>query len=190
MLILTTDQVTTRQAIRRHNSQVERILAIMYRRWLFIQGESYSSEEKAFALKQTREKLDAGEMCVLVVDNNKNYIIFYEDKNAELVEEKAPTSESLEDLEKLVELIRNESGLIKNNRYKLRMYPNSIFGDEMVTWLSERFQCSREEAVKAGQSLIEKGWLHHTWDEHHFKDERLLYRFYQDEKLSIPFFTG
>lgn len=186
MFILTADQVTPCQAIRRNNAQVERLLAILYRQWLFTKGESYPSEEKEFAIQSTREKLDAGQMCILVVDRQNNYVVCYEDKEIELLEEK--TTDSVEDLETIIEVIRKAPNLIKNNRHKLRVYPRSLLGNEMVTYLSNHLNCSREEAVKVGQSLIDQGWLHHTWDDHSFKDEPLLYRFYQDERFTIPFF--
>ncbi len=187
MFILTADQVTPCQAIRRHNSQVERILAILYRQWLFIKGESYSSEEKDLAIQSTREKLDAGQMCILVVDRNNNYVVCYEDKEIEILKEKS--ADSIEDLQEIVEAIHKAPNLIKNNRHQLRVYPQSLLGDEMVTYLSNHLKCSRKKAVKIGQALIDQGWLHHTWDQHDFKDEPLLYRFYQDERFSLPFIT-
>mgnify|MGYP000140700427 CR=1 FL=1 len=185
MFILTADQVTPRQAIRRKNAQVERLLVILYRQWLFIKGESYPSEEKEIAIQLTRKKLDAGQMCILVVDSQNNYVVCYEDKEIELLEEKS--ADSVKDLQAVVEAIRTAPNLIKNNRHKLRAYPRSLLGNEMVTYLSNHLNCSREEAVKVGQSLIDQGWLHHTWDKHDFKDEPFLYRFYQDERFPIPF---
>jgi hypothetical protein len=187
MFILTADQVTPYQAIHRQGSHLERLLAIVYQNWRFIKGESYSSQELDLAIKQTRTRLDSGEMCILVRDIDDNYIICYENQEIELVEEE--TSQSGENLEKIVEEIRNTPGLIKNNRYKLRIYPQSFLGKELVDFLCNYLNCSREEAVKVGQSLLEQGWLHHTWDDHNFKDEPLLYRFYQDEKASLPFIT-
>lgn len=181
MFILTADQVTPYQAI--HNQ--ERLLVVVYQNWQFIKGESYPHQERDWAIKQTQNKLEADEMCILVRDIHDNYIIFYENQEEiELLEQE--TSQSGQDLEKLVEAIHNTPGLIKNNRYKLRLYPQSFFGNELVDFLCDYLHCSREEAVKVGQSLLEQGWLHHTWDDHDFKDEPLLYRFYQDEKATIP----
>jgi len=189
MFILTADQVTPCQAIRRHTSQAERLLAILYRQWLFIKGESFPSEDKELAIKQAREKLDSGQMCIVVVDEDNNYLICYEDQEIEPLDEKTTASHSVEDLEKLVEMIRKAPDLIKNNRHKLRTYPRSLVGTELVDWLCASFNYSREEAVKVGQSLIDQGWLHHTWDRYDFKDEPLFYRFYQDEQIPIPFLT-
>lgn len=190
MFILTADQVTPQQAIRRHNSQVERLLAIIYRHWLFIKGESFPFEQKEFAIKHTREKLDAGQMCIIVIDAQKNYVVCYEDQELELLEHQTTGSDRrVGNLEKIIEAIRNDPNLIKNNRHKLRIYPRSILGDEMVTWLCNHLGCSRQEAVQIGQQMMDQGWLHHTWDDHDFEDEPLLYRFYQDERFSLPFIT-
>ncbi len=191
MFILTADQINPQQALRRHHSQVEKLVAIAYQQWLFIQGESYSAEEREVAIKQTREKLDSGQMCILVIDQRKQkYVVCYQDPQLEALEEKASAVTINENSAALVDAIRQASGLIKNNRHKLRVYPKSIIGSELVNWLCDYLKCSRKDAVKVGQSLIEQGWLHHTGDKHEFKDEGLLYRFYQDERLSLPFVTG
>jgi len=191
MFILTADQVSTQQALRRHNSQVETLVAIAYRQWLFTKGESYSAAERKMAIQQTREKLDAGKLCILVMDElNQQYTVYYQDSELEPLPEKEVTQGKNEDLAALVQAIRETSGLIKNNRHKLRVYPKSIIGTELVDWLCDYLNCSRKNAVKVGQSLIDQGWLHHTWDKHGFKDEELLYRFYQDDRLSLPFVTG
>lgn len=191
MFILTADQVRPQPAIRRQNSKIDKMVAIAYREWLFTQGESYPVEEQTVAIQQTREKLDAGQICILVFDqSHQKYVICYQDSGLEPLEEKAAATATQDDLASLVEAIRQTSGLIKNNRHKLRVYPNSLIGSELVDWLCDYLNCSRKEAVAVGQSLIDAGWLHHTWDKHNFADSALLYRFYQDERLSLPFVTG
>ncbi|AFZ43935.1 pleckstrin/ G-protein interacting- domain protein [Halothece sp. PCC 7418] len=191
MFILTVDQVAPQTAIRRQNSESKKLVAISYRQWLFIQGESYPVEEREVAIKQAREKIDSGQMCLVVFDDsNQQYVVCYLDPTLEPVEQNPPTLETNEELAALVEAIRQAPDLIKNNRHKLRVYPKSIVGSELVDWLCNYLNCSREEAVKVGQSLVDAGWLHHTWDKHNFADEALLYRFYQDERLSLPFVTG
>lgn len=187
MFILNADQVIPCQAIRRRDSQVKSLVAIRYRYWLFVKGESYPVQEKKLAIKQAREKMDAGQECIIVIDPQENYVLCYHDQDLQPLKENSNTGG--QDLEKIVEVLRNTPGLIKNNRHKLRVYPRSLLGNEMVTRLCEYLNCSRAEAVKIGQALIDQGWLHHTWDDHAFKDEPLLYRFLKDEKFSIPFVT-
>jgi hypothetical protein len=46
-------------------------------------------------------------------------------------------------------------------------------------------QISRTEAVKIGQQLIERKIIHDVLEESSFKDEPILYRFYDDEGKSI-----
>lgn len=191
MLILTADQVKSQPAFRRQNSKVEKLMAIAYREWLFIQGESYPAEEKTIAIQQTREKLDAGQMCILVRDeHHQKYVVCYQDQDLEPLSNQPLVTGNQQELASLVKAIREAPGLIKNNRHQLRVYPQSIVGTELVDWLCDYLHCSRQEAVEVGQSLIEQGWLHHAWDKHDFKDQGLFYRFYEDERLSIPFVTG
>jgi translation initiation factor IF-3 len=111
MLILTAEQITPYQAIRRHNSYLERLLAIAYHDWLFIPRESYTSQEQDFAIQRTQNLLEAGNECILVKDINENYVICYEDREVELIEEKSPASESAANLEGNVEAIGNQSQL-------------------------------------------------------------------------------
>ena len=54
-------------------------------------------------------------------------------------------------------------------------------GSEAVTWLAKTQNATREEAIRMGQALVEKGVFYHETDEHPFKDEYLFYRFYEDE---------
>jgi hypothetical protein len=42
--------------------------------------------------------------------------------------------------------------------------------------------CSREEAIDLGQLLVERGIIHHVEDQYPFRDDRLFYRFYTDER--------
>ncbi|QDZ39965.1 hypothetical protein FRE64_08435 [Euhalothece natronophila Z-M001] len=181
MFIITTDQVTYNQGIRRYPSQIEYVSIFVYQKQLFVKGDSYSYQERHTAIAQAQRNLISGIISLIVIDDHDNYLICYQDQNLELLPEK-----SLPNLETIVNAIRNHSGLIKNNQYKLRTYPRSIIGTELVDWLCDHFHCSREQAVEIGQSLINHRWLHHTWDDHNFKDEPLLYRFYQDESITLP----
>jgi len=79
-----------------------------------------------------------------------------------------------------------ESNLIKNQTYRLKSQKNVIIGNELVSWLVEKKKVTnKQEAVELGQKLIKYKHLHHISDEHNFKDEYLLYRFYINEKKMI-----
>ena len=94
------------------------------------------------------------------------------------------TSDDLSDLELqiLVSQMRGTNGVsIRDRRFGLHVYPHCFVGTEAVNWLMQTQLASREEAVRLGQTLMEKGLLHHVTDEHFFKDDYLFYRFYADE---------
>ena len=85
-------------------------------------------------------------------------------------------------LEGLVKQMRSSGGLdIQKRRFRLGVYPSCFVGSEAVTWLAKTQNATREEAIRMGQALVEKGIFHHVTDEHPFKDEYLFYRFYEDE---------
>ncbi|MEM9979003.1 MAG: transporter, partial [Cyanobacteria bacterium P01_D01_bin.2] len=85
-------------------------------------------------------------------------------------------------LERLVKQMRSSGGLdIQKRRFRLGVYPSCFVGSEAVTWLAKTQNATREEAIRMGQALVEKGIFHHVTDEHPFKDEYLFYRFYEDE---------
>ena len=74
MFIITTDQLRLCEAIRRSHSQAEHLFVYAYQEWLFVKGEVYSYQEKHSAIAHTQSKLESGIMCILVVDEQDNYI--------------------------------------------------------------------------------------------------------------------
>lgn len=86
------------------------------------------------------------------------------------------------DLDGLVERMRAPGGLdIRDRRHLFTTYPKCFVGSEAVEWMMRCVLVSREEAVRLGRTLLQRGVIHHVLDEHGFKDERLFYRFYADE---------
>ncbi|XP_071952437.1 DEP domain-containing mTOR-interacting protein-like [Antedon mediterranea] len=58
-------------------------------------------------------------------------------------------------------------------------YEKCFYGSEMVDYLVKKGQVgSRQEAVMLGKDLLESEIIHHVRDEHHFKDEHLVYQFH------------
>jgi potassium efflux system protein len=89
------------------------------------------------------------------------------------------------ELQELVSQMRGTAGLdIRDRRFGLQVYANCFVGSEAVQWLIQQQLASREEAIKLGQVLVERGIIHHVTDEHTFKDEYLFYRFFEDETSS------
>jgi hypothetical protein len=86
-------------------------------------------------------------------------------------------------LESAIAAMRGGDGVeIKDRRYRLNIYPACFVGSEAVNWLMQTQNCTREEAIDLGQTLIERGIIHHVTDDHPFQDAYLFYRFYEDER--------
>ena len=65
---------------------------------------------------------------------------------------------------------------------KKTTYPKCFVGEEAVSVLvSEGIAADREDAVQFGNMLLNAGVFHHVLKEHGFKDEKLFYRFKEDE---------
>jgi len=87
------------------------------------------------------------------------------------------------DIDSLVARMRGPDGLaIEDRRHLLSVYPKCFLGSEAVQWLMRAGDLSREAAIRLGQSLVERGVIHHVLDEHPFRDGHFYYRFYADEK--------
>lgn len=86
------------------------------------------------------------------------------------------------EIDALVDQMRGPDGIeIKDRRYRLRTFSNCFVGNEAINWLMQYQKATREEAIRIGQILVEKGIFHHVTDEHTFEDGYLFYRFYEDE---------
>jgi potassium-dependent mechanosensitive channel len=89
----------------------------------------------------------------------------------------------VEDIESLAAAMRESGELeIKDRHHRMNIYPACFIGSEAVEWLMKAKDCSREEAIDLGQLMIERGIIHHVEDQHPFRDDRLFYRYYTDER--------
>ncbi|MEM7064310.1 MAG: hypothetical protein AAF572_14235 [Cyanobacteria bacterium P01_B01_bin.77] len=87
-----------------------------------------------------------------------------------------------EDLAQLVAQMRGTGGVvIKDRRYKLKIYPKCFVGSEAVQWLMLNFNLTLDDAIRIGQRMLERKIIHHVVDEQDFKNDYLFYRFYTDE---------
>lgn len=77
------------------------------------------------------------------------------------------------------------SNLVRDRRYRLRMYAATFVGSEMVTWLSQHLQVPREEALEKGETMLKAEVFHHVCRDHNFKDEYLFYRFMVDDPQNL-----
>ncbi|MGK7889866.1 MAG: mechanosensitive ion channel domain-containing protein [Leptolyngbyaceae cyanobacterium] len=97
-----------------------------------------------------------------------------------LVRQKGDVSD--DEMHQLVAEMRGGNGVdIGDRRYGLQVYKRCFVGTDAVAWLAQHQKATREEALRIGQLLIERGHMHHVTDEHAFEDKYLFYRFYLDE---------
>jgi len=79
--------------------------------------------------------------------------------------------------------MQGENGVsIKDRRFQFKVFKNVFLGSEAVEWLMSNERATREEAILMGELMLQQGIIHHIFHEHHFKDEPLFYRFYNDEE--------
>lgn len=109
-------------------------------------------------------------------------------EDMEIIEEQNESFGYLEDrfsdqeIEILLNAIRGQNGIeIKDRRYRLTTYQACFIGEELVSWLQNNHNFTKDEAIELGQILMEKKIIHHVTDEHSFMDKYLFYRFYEDE---------
>ena len=81
---------------------------------------------------------------------------------------------------------RGQGTLIKDHSYHLRVYPNTIVGENAVAWMVDQgFARDRVDAVLLGRLMVASGALRHVTREHNFEDARLFYCFDQRGHASV-----
>ena len=201
MMLLDSQDVKYCQATANIEGQTKNKPGIIYNDSLFTLVQKYALEELEVAIKEYREDfLDNEEIqapTLMVKEQEVVGIWMHDDRYQQTAQqEESPRKNStvdtpnktaenkskLVDTKYIVAKMRGEDGLkIKTRRHKLKLYPHCFLGNEAVDWLVAYFNIPRQKAVIIGQNLVTKKIIHHVLDEHFFKDEPLLYRFYQDE---------
>ncbi|MGA1286373.1 MAG: EAL domain-containing protein, partial [Rubrivivax sp.] len=73
---------------------------------------------------------------------------------------------------------RLSAGLVvRDRRWRLRLYPQCFIGREAVDWIVQREGVSRAKAVRIGRRLVALGLVAHVVGEHDFEDADLFYEF-------------
>ncbi|RHZ88514.1 hypothetical protein Glove_22g115 [Diversispora epigaea] len=69
-------------------------------------------------------------------------------------------------------------GIAKDRHWHSKVYQNAIVGNEFVDWLLKKFSDieSRDDAVKFGNEMKEKGLIEHCTKRHQFSDEHYFYQ--------------
>ncbi|MGK7897754.1 MAG: DEP domain-containing protein [Xenococcus sp. (in: cyanobacteria)] len=201
MMLLTSQDVEYCQATGNIEGQIKNKPGIIYNHSLFTLVQKYALEELEVAIKEYREDfLDNEEIqaATLMVKEPEAVGIWMHDNRYQKTDnpqnktvknsrpdnkEKTQQNKSkLVDTKYIVDKMRGEDGLkIKTRRHKLKLYHHCFLGNEAVDWLVAFLNIPRQKAVIIGQNLVSKKIIHHVLDEHFFKDEPLLYRFYEDE---------
>ncbi|MBE9042994.1 hypothetical protein IQ255_00995 [Pleurocapsales cyanobacterium LEGE 10410] len=192
-------------------NQDQTLSGVIYNNNLFIRDKAFPKEEMEAAIKECREEyLDHEERSqiptLLIKEKNsvgiwlqnnryKSNIVSTSDAQQQsstiqtaAVKKSGTSKESLNriSVRQLASEMRSEKGVeIKTRRHKLKLYQRCFLGNEAVDWIAKRAKVSPEEAIALGQKMIDKEIFHHIFDEHQFKNEDLLYRFYEDEGKSI-----
>eukprot|EP01013_Petalomonas_cantuscygni_P043540 TRINITY_DN8284_c0_g2_i1.p1 TRINITY_DN8284_c0_g2~~TRINITY_DN8284_c0_g2_i1.p1 ORF type:complete len:559 (-),score=118.02 TRINITY_DN8284_c0_g2_i1:131-1807(-) len=65
---------------------------------------------------------------------------------------------------------------IDDRWYHMRKYSRCFVGEEAVTWLAAVLGTSREQAVRVGGRLFDRGVFEHVVKDHAFEDAHLFYR--------------
>ena len=182
MMLLTSQDVEFCQATANIQGQIKNKPGLIYNDSLFTLVQKYGLDELEVAIKEYREDfLDNEEIqsATLMVKEKDVVGIWMQDARKK-------SKSKLLDLKYIVAKMRGKDGLkIKTRRHKLKLHHHCFLGNEAVDWLVEYLNIPREKAVIIGQKLVTKKIIHHVSDEHFFKDEPLLYRFYQDEDKSM-----
>ncbi|MGK7947506.1 MAG: DEP domain-containing protein [Xenococcaceae cyanobacterium] len=196
MLILDSDQVQYCQVVATIKGEQKIESGLIYQNNVFIKVKTYSKEDLQLAIKECREDyLDNEDIEVptLIIKSDKDITLWLEDKRFEPKQDKVNTAATIKkkesskiNLKELVTEMRGSNGLeVKTRRHQLKLYQRCFVGSEAVDWLVKYLNISRKQAVAIGQKLVDKKVIHHVNDEHLFKDDNLLYRFYEDEGKNI-----
>ncbi|MFM2061068.1 MAG: hypothetical protein RLZZ507_738 [Cyanobacteriota bacterium] len=186
MLFVNPEQVKYCQLTQTIGDKLKTIAGISYGDKLFIKLHSFPKEEKQAAIEKAKaiSLENKGHFLIILVEEKTDYVIWQENDQVKQKSDKIQDMPVAEiNLKSLVNKMRNEKGInIKDHWYNLRVYHHCFLGSEAVAWLIEYLKISHEKAMGIGKRLIAEKWIHPLNNEHDFKDENVLYRFYVDEK--------
>lgn len=92
----------------------------------------------------------------------------------------ALAAQTIEGFPELYTAMREDKSLVKDRRWRLRLFPTTFLGQEMVAWIAKYCKVSRVEAVAIGDRMLQAEVFHHVCRDHSFKDDYLFYRFAVD----------
>lgn len=92
----------------------------------------------------------------------------------------ALASKAIDGFPELYAALRQDKTLVRDRRWRIRAYPATFLGSEMVSWLAAYCGVSRDEALDIGERMLQAEVFHHVCRDHALKDEYLFYRFAED----------
>jgi hypothetical protein len=100
-----------------------------------------------------------------------------------------PITEKLERLS-LAHLLSDATGRggfeLRDRLYLAKTYPRCLFGAEAVEWMQRRYALSEDEALFAGQAMMDLGVLAHVAGEHEFENAALFYEWRGFARAMVP----
>lgn len=187
MLILESEQVKYCRVVRRLAGKLEKVPGVNYRGLLFAKIAGFEVDQLESAIKKCREFLDLDDPIASIIVKEKDAItVWTEEGKVTLADNQTIGNPETVDLKPIIEEIRSPGGIeIKGRMYKIKLYQRCFVGKDLIDWLVNRYDLSRSEALTIGKRLVDEKIVHHVTDEHPFKDDSYLYRFYEDEGKSI-----
>lgn len=190
MLLLSANQVQYCQVARKdHTGKVEVIPGIAYYGKIFIRGEIFPISQKKRAIAYSRQQFTEyqEQVYILLIEEKDRLTLWYE--NAEVTPLSSQNNQyfsdfiSTIDLNQLVFKMRGKQGISgKNRRRGLRIFRKCFSGREVVSWLQQHLQISREDAIRLGERLLSHNFLSPlTINVQSFQEGEALYRFNADE---------
>jgi Domain found in Dishevelled, Egl-10, and Pleckstrin (DEP) len=70
---------------------------------------------------------------------------------------------------------------IRDRKYHGTLYPGCFAGADATAWMKKTLALNENEAMTLGELLLELFVIHHVLDDHHFRDGKYFFRFFEDE---------
>ena len=193
---------TTRRpgpAMSQDNEEEIRLLGIQQLTQMWQRCRYVPAEERRFAPKHSRKKMDDNPLEINFQTRNASEIIANEVERLRLAKEASRPTQLLPESDlfstaslnvgSLAQTMQGDKGVeIKNRLWHLRTHQNSFIGEAMTTWLLQNFRDieTREEAVELGNELMAQGVFQHVDRRHNFRDGMFYYQFGPDYRQPRP----
>ncbi len=190
MLLLSPDQVEFCKLSRHDLSGSCLLDGIAYRDKLFYHVEAYPVDAQDSALRKARQRYNdiKGEKALIVLNEAQRWSVWEEDALLSIYRKAQPPqvaeghSIDFLNLDMLAEQMHGPQGVKIQDRLVWPRRQRRVFlGKDAVEWMARTHNLSVEEALQAGQRLIEVRKIYPIPPTQGFHNDGSLYRFYDDE---------